>query len=40
MVKILGCSKECSEMWLWQQNSIYKDITWKLEEGGDTEDEA
>lgn len=26
------CSKECSEMWLWQNSSIYKDIEWRLEE--------
>lgn len=26
------CSKECSEMWLWQNSSIYKDIEWNCED--------
>lgn len=33
------CSKECTEMWLWQNSSIYKDIEWTLEDGEGDEDE-
>lgn len=26
------CAKDCAEMWLWQNNSIYKDVEWNLEQ--------
>lgn len=33
------CSKECTEMWLWQNSSIYKDIEWGLEQDYQEEDD-
>lgn len=37
------CSKECSEIWLWQNSSIYKDVEWNLEQdqaNGDDDDDG